>query len=132
MSPNNNRYYDQLMLDIFTTALEGGINYWAEVIDYRWTDRETKKALMKNFYASIKEIDEDNLYLINRDVIVRGYTIASEELQSEEIRWSTSSPLSKKDILSASYIDDSDCWDFDAGDADIIVQLGLFKDIQFG
>lgn len=27
----------EVHFDLFITAIEGGVNYWAEVLEYRWT-----------------------------------------------------------------------------------------------
>lgn len=131
MQPEEKNHYDQLILDIFTTAMEGGINYWSWTHEYHWMKHDGSDDF-DNFYALIEETDDGPKHRIDRKVIEKGYTIATEELQADEIFWSMSAPISKKKMLSPSYVDEEDAWDFDAGDADIIVQLGLFGTVFYG
>lgn len=131
MTRDNTYIYDQMIADIFTTAIEGGINYWSWTDEYHWMKEDGSYDFF-NFYAVIEETDNGPKHRIDRETIVRGYILATESYQGDEIYWSTSAPLSKKKILSPSYVDDEDAWDFDAGDADIIVQLGLFGEVVYG
>jgi hypothetical protein len=55
----------QFLSCITTTAVEGGIGYWAAVQKYRWKDRED------DVYAAIIT-DEGQTYLIDNDVIATG------------------------------------------------------------
>jgi hypothetical protein len=56
-------------------------------------------------------------------VINRGYTLASTTWR-DRLSWSMSKPP-------FAIFDETD-WDFDAFDADMIVQLGLFGDVLYG
>ena len=117
---------DQLYADIFTTACEGGINYWAGIDAYCWRMPDGTEDLM-DFCAEIECSDRpdehgQHLYLIDRSVIDRGYKKACVEFS--HYGWSTTPPPVRVD-------EDTD-WDYDAGDADMIVQIGLFGDVVFG
>lgn len=117
---------DQLYLDIFNTALEGGINYWSRTDSYHWMLPPPDGDLFgpedhKGFYADIIETGDGDDWVahhIDRTVIARGYSLACRPPWRDRIHWSSgdSPPLD---------IDRDTDWDFDAGDADVIVQLGL-------
>lgn len=121
-------YRDKLLHGLFTTALEGGINYWAEVDQYHWNERTSIDDL-HGFYATITEIGdgEDNIpHRIDRAVMSKGYGLAVGEWRTK-IAWSTGEPPPLV-VTEESYDD----WDYDAGDADCILQLGLFGDVVYG
>jgi hypothetical protein len=127
MTPKN-----QLLFDLFTTALEGGIGYWSECDDYKWeaavNDRRELVAA-DAYHAKIREIDYDadreTPYTINHEVMRVGFSRATTPPWRDRIGWSSG----EKPPLVVT--DDTD-WDFDAGDADCIVQLGLFNDVRYG
>lgn len=117
---------DQMYFDLFITALEGGINYWAEIAEYHWMLPPPEGDLFgpedhDGFYAVVWETDEfdeiEHKHRIDRAVMARGYGLAAGDWR-QKIRWSSGEapPL---------FIDDDTDWDFDARDADTIVQLGL-------
>ena len=131
---------DQLLLDIFTTALEGGIGYWSSCQEYHWMLQGDYKGLYhspvrpgvlaaepdyKGFYALIAEEDGDEQkpHTIDRSVIAKGYRLATTDWK-HRIAWSTSDP--------PLVVGPDTDWDFDAGDADAIVQLGLFGEVVYG
>lgn len=115
---------DQLYYDIFVTALEGGIGYWSKALSYHHWNVVANTDDVFGFYSDIVEFGDDDpgedglpRHRIDRSVIARGYALAAGEWR-HKINWSSGErpPL----II----FDDVD-WDFDAGDADAIVQLGL-------
>lgn len=110
---------DQLLLDLFTTAIEGGINYWAEVESYHYL-KDGKDDVL-GFHAVIDEIEAGCRYTVDRSVIDMGLRRAR---RTPGIHFSTEPPP-------VVVTDDTD-WDFDAGDADMIVQLGLFGEVVYG
>ena len=116
---------DNLFHDIFTTALEGGINYWCQCSAYHWSNED-----LRGFYADVEDVEDEDedgncrQYFIDRSVIAKGYRLATTDY-AERISWSSGDnpPL---------VITDETDWDFDALDADVIVQLGLFGDVVYG
>lgn len=116
---------DQLFHGLFTTALEGGIGYWSECEDYRWSIGDGETEDYQNFLAVIMDTvdEEEHGYFIDRRVIARGYKLAATEFR-DKIAWSTEPPP-------LVITDDTD-WDYDSGDADCIVQLGLFGKVIYG
>ena len=119
---------DQLLFDLFVTALEGGISYWATCNAYHWrlsgpADLED----IQGFHAAI--LDEGNdpapkRYTIDRAVMAKGYRLATTDWR-HRIAWSSGEepPL---------VVGPETDWDFDATDADAIVQLGLFNEVVYG
>lgn len=120
---------DQLMLDLFTTALEGGIGYWSKCSEYKWRDAEARDD-PSWYWATIHEMGDDEepfedwpVHRIDHGVMEKGYAQACAGWR-DKISWSTDKP--------PIVIDDDTDWDYDAGDADVIVQLGLFGDVRYG
>lgn len=124
---------DHWYLDIFTTAIEGGINYWAQVETYHWTtDGGLAGADVIGFYADIIDVEHTDAlglgltsdvtveHRIDRNTIMAGL----EHARTAAVSWSTEPPPFV-------FTRDTD-WDFDAGDADMIVQLGLFGEVIYG
>jgi hypothetical protein len=103
----NNTDKNQLLYYLFITALEGGINYWARVTEYEPEGE---------FYATIIDVSENTTYRVDRQTISNGLALAKEY---------------EKDIWSVPELP-HDWDDFDAGDADVVLQLGLFGEIIFG
>jgi hypothetical protein len=118
---------DELLHAIFTTALEGGIGYWSSCSKYRWSTDGGQTVDYLSFHAEIHETEEDGepQHCIDRQVVIRGYNRATSPEWRDRLRWSSG----EKPPLVVT--DDSD-WDFDAGDADMIVQLGLFNEVRYG
>lgn len=112
---------DQMLLDLFTTAMEGGIGYWSECETYHWCHENGEDDLL-NFHAVVIDMGEmvTKPIIINRKTMLHGYAKAVE--RRNKINWSSEKP---PHVL-------GDNWDFDAADADIIVQLGVFGEVVYG
>jgi hypothetical protein len=136
----------RLCHSIFTTALEGGINDWSSCNSYHWAKPEAspemsvdESADIDSFYAVIEETenpDEESgeypKHRIDLAVIDRGIKrLASREClcagQPLEVygRWHNLG-------LKLSVRSGDEDVDFDASDADAVVQAGLFNDIVYG
>jgi hypothetical protein len=118
---------DQLYFDLFVTALEGGIGYWSACRSYRWSkggDGITEDPT--GFRAEVVDwVDGDGTELvIDRAVIARGYSLATGEWR-DRLAWSSGE---KPPLV----VTPDTEWDYDAGDADCIVQLGLFGEVVYG
>lgn len=128
--------YDKLMYYIFITAIEGGINYWCDVDTYKHSDGSGNDDL-NGFEAVVCEVEPvvsskgETKHTINRSTIEKGYLLATESDSSETLHWSVETPPSKN-MFHKELVDLNDLWDFDAGDADLIIQLALFNEIIFG
>jgi len=119
----------KLLFDLFTTACEGGINYWADVDAYHlWLPDSEYDPDYNGFYADLTDhVDDErpNPLHVDRLVMSSGLTLASRAWR-HKVSWSTAPPPV------AITAEARDRWDFDAGDADVILQLGLFKDVVYG
>lgn len=118
------RARDQLYLDVFTTALEGGIGYWSRCSDYHWTKTPGGEPDFRGFRALITDSeDDDKAYVINRPVIERGFSriIDGEVGVGSWIRqavWLANAEL--------------DACPIDSTVADCIVQAGLLGEVVYG
>lgn len=99
---------DQIIIDVFNTAMEGGVNYWADFDEYQWL------GLGLEFFATVRDMeDEDAEWLrVDAETIRKGLTLAAKKGRRE---------------VGTIFAED-----YDAYDADVIVQLGLFGEIVFG
>lgn len=122
--------YDQLIMDIFTTAIEGGINYWGGVSLYKWMKEDGSDDLF-GFKAIVVEEQTELSFSVNREVIEYGYKLATES-HRDSLCWSTEVPPHKDEFFKSKNIDLDNAWDFDAGDADMILQLGIFNEVIYG
>lgn len=125
----------QLLIDILTTAIEGGTNYWllgttAEFTDeggYRMVgilDNETGKP----FDASnFREGYDPSVREVNIDTVAQGMKVILAGSNPDFV--GKMAQRLAGGILSAAHGGD---FDFDANDADVIVQLGLFGQVVFG
>lgn len=140
---------DQLLFDTFVTAMEGGIGYWSYCEKYHWmfpvaqpaeVDMSAVKEMglaalvvaavsrygeddVLGFYAEIVEEEEDKKHRIDRTVMERGLKLAATTWR-DKLHWSDGKPP-------LVVTEDTD-WVPDAGDADMVVQLGLFGDVIYG
>lgn len=126
----NDEARQRLPHDLFVTALEGGIGYWSECSEYRWSLDDGKEDL-SGFRAVIENMVEEELpaAVIDRDVMVKGLSLAYKAaerypgvyaLDDVGLAWDTGNAT----LLGAI--------DFDADTADAVVQLGLFGEVRYG
>jgi hypothetical protein len=116
----------EFFFDIFVTALEGGIDYWACASEYYLgKDREYD---LDGFYALVSDSEEDDTFpdnsRIDLNVIVKGLNkiINDDTVKiNSEIR---------RTIRQASIANDAGLIDADA--ADCIIQVGLLGELVFG
>ncbi len=123
-TPKNN-----LLLDLFTTALEGGINYWSDCTEYRWSDDNGDEDLL-GFRAVIEEYHDGTERFIDRAVIRRGVILAAKP----DVYNALPGVYNLKDTAYAYRYGGErlDNLDYDATTADAIVQLGLFGKVIYG
>lgn len=112
---------------LFVTALEGGIGYWSVATRYRWsipgTDGEDD---LDGFHAVIEEVEtgEDTppVHRIDAACILRGLLhFAAPGDGYRHVR----------QVARALLLGDDEV-DYDAEDADCIVQAGLFGEVVYG
>jgi hypothetical protein len=124
---------DQILFDVFTTALEGGINYWAGVVEYNiWLKDDAGTTSLphnedlKGFFAIIidNEDEDEKLIAIDRELIFEGLVACATKAVP------FCGPRTRE-VARLLLLSDSDV-DFDAGDADCFVQAGLFGQVVYG
>lgn len=94
---------DMFLMDVLTTAVEGGIGYWSGVRDMERDDDLNVK------WVELELLENGSVFRVTLDTVHRG-------LQC----------LIDRDLR------DVDLDDIDAGAADAIVQLGLFHTVVYG
>lgn len=106
----------RFLADVMTTAIEGGINYWAS-IDQIGTVEDPDEILGWRYDAAhLVDLEDGEEYSINLDTINRGLN-----------RILAKHPEGRR----ADSIRDMDAGDLDANDADVIVQYGLFGELVY-
>jgi coenzyme F420-reducing hydrogenase gamma subunit len=125
----------QFLADVLTCAVEGGINYWASVSDYRWYDPTFEDGGgtaehvdgVPNAYATVHETESDGTVsgLIGVDQVA---TAIRDILNGKEgIR------INDADVaLIREANRDNDAGEIDAGIADMIVQVAMFGEVVYG
>lgn len=122
--------------DIIITAVEGGTNYWAYVSQYQWSDIDPEQT--RAYLADMEEYDEDRTQspedhekegnpwnLVTLDTVSKAFGIIMGPKED----------IGLNDSLRARYsraYREKDCGDIDAGDADNIVQIGIFEKVVYG
>ena len=120
---------------IFNTAIEGGVNYWAEVTSYRWFDKRTHHELPYSEWVAHledKEEDDGKTHVVDLKVVALGLQrllshdggvhLDSLDLTRGYILQDLSELLERPDAGGM----------IDADAADCIVQAGLFGKIIYG
>lgn len=116
---------EQWLADVLTTAVEGGVNYWASVSEYKWQDRAPA-----DVYAVIHDQEDDEPgagHRVTIDTIAHGLSTLRRARATEA--WLQSE--SWRRVLDSDRTN-GDEGDFDAGDADCIVQAGIFGEVIYG
>lgn len=123
---------NRFLCDVFITALEGGIGYWSQAIEYHWTlpDTDTKSVDesmdIDGFFANIVDgEDGDKDHHIDAAVIERGLA----RIVSGEIKQLRSDIRATVMLINLTNGDEGD---YDAETADCIVQAGLFGEVVYG
>lgn len=113
---------DKEVVNIYTTAMEGGIGYWAIADEYKWM------YLYEDWNNDIvKELDPDQVLVVLSDTEETDFK--DEELTPAKIRAGAKLLIEKYPHL-YQILDDE--FHVDANGADAIVQLGLFGEIVYG
>lgn len=108
---------DQEIDDVLVTALEGGINYWADSADVKDDDYKggewASEVVSRGGTLIIQEVDEEETVELTKDKMLAGIALFIEEF-----------PEMYGSVEELGYLD--------ASGADIIVQLALFGDVVYG
>jgi hypothetical protein len=115
----------QTLFYLFSTALEGGIGYWSVCTKYHWSLPDGEDDV-EGFYADVEETetDEDDAptHRIDAQTIVRGLLYFAQPGEGYK---------HVRQVARAVLMGDDDL-DYDALDADCIVQAGLFGEVVYG
>ncbi len=116
---------NQFLADVFITAIEGGVNYWARVSDYKWKGCESDG----RFSAVLN--DSEGADFVDRVVDI---TVIDKGIDAF-LAWIDTRNLGPdhyyRKFVIANLTDGVD-GDFDAQVADMIVQFGLFGEVVYG
>ena len=112
---------DQIILDVFTTALDS--LYWGQRLVYKWSTDGGTTPDLRGFHATI--LDEDGeKHEVVRSTITHGLRLAYADRGKF-------SPYIKKALADLTF-GNFDEVDFDADVADIILQYGLLGEAIYG
>lgn len=127
----------EFLTDVFTTAMEGGVSYWASVLEYRHTEspravlvRTEELVLDDETMTWIPGPDAEEL-IVDLEVVARGVNRIVEgaiEFLPEAHRALVAAASRENDMMPA----DGRHGDIDAGVAEHIVQAALFGAIVHG
>lgn len=126
----------QFLCDAVTTAVEGGINAWADIMLYRWWSPDLPggtgehRSGQPNAYALIREDPELEESSDPRWISVNLLDAAFRHL-SVTSRHVGLAASNKQRLLTA-YLTNNEDSLFDADDADSIVQYAIFGEVQYG
>ena len=148
--------YAEFAHDVFVTACEGGINYWADVSDYNRHIRYTDHELKHDWSAKLKVDDKDNpfdmrivelkrnnnsfsVYTLNQQTIeIAIHRLIKHFKESQPVSYSHPVLQSEVERLGFALFKAERTNDYeaisnilDAEWADIIVQYGLFSELVY-
>lgn len=116
----------EFFFDIFVTALEGGIDYWACASEYHWgNDGEYD---LDGFYALVSDSEEDDTFPDNSRIDISIISKGLNKIINDDTVKINSEI--RRTIRQASIANDAGLIDADA--ADCIIQVGLLGELVFG
>lgn len=114
---------DKEVVSIYTTALEGGIGYWAIADEYKW------QYLYEDWENDIVHpLEPDQVLVVLSDT--EDDHFKDEQLTPAKIRAGVKLLIEKYPHM-YQILDDNE-FHVDADGADVVVQLGLFGEIVYG
>ena len=117
---------EQFLADIITTAVEGGINYWAAVSSYHWSFEEPATTKV-----TVHEMDDDEMDYkevgVRVDIGCIAGAISKIIDRNVELHLHESYRQSIAEASSA-----NDTGELDSIFADIIVQVAVLGDVIYG
>ena len=133
----------ELLKDLFVTAIEGGINYWANVTAYKHSIEEWFATIETDDITENADGDViigDLVTLrIDENTIMKGIKLFAKELERDDVQdWDEGSEHAQMARYSAALISSNgavnlfDAYGYDVIGADCIVQMGLFGEVIYG
>jgi hypothetical protein len=121
---NKSEERQQFLNDVLITAVEGGINYWAAVSEYRWDGVEVASVRVHEFDEETGDYDKEGVMVMAGQLAGPiGQIIAD----GSEINLADDSVAR---IFIANRLNDAG--EIDAGDADAIMQVAVLGDVVYG
>jgi hypothetical protein len=112
---------DETLQNIFHTALEGGINYWSTCSAYKWENLPPSEV-----HAVIHESENDDKeHRITLETIREGL----RNIVTGQVKYNLGEDEYMRKLAIGILMDPD--YDYDAGDANNIVQAGLFKELVY-
>ena len=119
----------QFLVDVLTTAIEGGIGYWAEVTHFEdQTGTEPEGEYLGPFQhadcyaATVRDYETGDEHSVTLDTIARGANrLAATSIDNDLVN----------DFRDANRTN-GDRGDIDATNADMALQMGIFGDVIYG
>lgn len=105
------------LVDLFSTAIEGGVNYWASVSGYRWSERFAWAD--KGADLTETEYEDGETRRLTPALMLTGLNRVAKLCPGR--RTNCGDTFAKL----ARTLGTDDQSDYDAGDADVIAQFGL-------
>jgi hypothetical protein len=113
----------QNLTSLFVTAIEGGVNYWARVIEYRWDAPYAER-----YAVLVDREDEDGTeYRLTPDMMGTGLGRVAKAWPKHTNECGLGWVKAARSVTTADI-----GGDFDATDADIVCQFALFKELVYG
>lgn len=125
---------------ILGTAIEGGVNYWAHVTDCRFDSNDgdyVSAKLHESDVLSTADADESPVVMQITHTLVADFLLGLHDFEA----YLRSLGCPRQSVLRSQVFDlvegiiehgEAADWDFDATDADAIVQLMMFEDVVYG
>ena len=113
---------EEFLADLLITAVEGGTGYWAQVSNYSHSPAATAHVTLHEYH----EEDDDGvvpLHEVDLESIEKGLKLYLTFLEGR-------SDATYREYMAADWANDAG--DFDAEDADVIVQFAIFGEIKYG
>lgn len=119
----------QLLVDVITTAVEGGVNYWASVSRYVWGPHDVQSTEAPHAAATLHDNEDtaNGHFELTVDAMARAFDLLCER---RDIVGVGDSDWRRR--MTAMYLEPDGEHDFDAGDADALVQIAWFGDVRYG
>lgn len=118
---------ESFLHDVFVTAIEGGIDFWAHIKKYRWSDGDGNESA--DAYALIEEDEEGaKEQKIDLDTIRKAFGQINKTKAGEKLPGLSAENVAR---FKQAY-KEFDAGDIDSYDASCIVQLGLFGEVIYG
>lgn len=115
----------QFLADILTTAVEGGINYWAEVSDYTWDFDNPGVAFVRVYCIEDDDLTPPEGVPVDIEKIAKAIARILDPQIPTDL-----SATNVKMIRDASK--ENDAGDVDADLADCIMQVAVLGDVIYG